>query len=71
MNTANLIDLSETFAEETKINQMAGEFVQEVSQVIYVDFKRKEVTKVVTTENTTGETQVEETEDSFPFSFMF
>lgn len=52
MTKSNLIDMTEIFQEEREVNAMVGVFEQEVSQVIYVDFKKKQVQKVVTyTEN--------------------
>lgn len=48
MTKSNLIDMTEIFQEEREVNAMVGVFEQEVSQVIYVDFKKKQVQKVVT-----------------------
>ena len=48
MTKSNLIDMTEIFQEEREVNAMVGVFEQEVSQVIYVDFKKKQVKKVVT-----------------------
>lgn len=48
MTKSNIIDMTEIFQEEREVNAMVGAFEQEVSQVIYVDFKKKQVQKVVT-----------------------
>ena len=50
MNTSNLIDMTAAFNEERAVNEMVGPVIQDVSKVIYVDFKKKQVTKTVTCE---------------------
>lgn len=49
MTKSNIIDMTEIFQEEREVNAMVGAFEQEVSQVIYVDFKKKQVQKLLLT----------------------